>query len=65
MVEFLPQFIDWMNTDLIPLSKQLNGDTRLAVVRGDVYERLLGAPSHLRWDAILVSWTAPLWSQNS
>lgn len=54
VVEFLPQVIDWMNADLIPLSKQLTGDTRLAVVQGDVYERLLSAPSQQRWDAILV-----------
>ncbi|WP_145072774.1 spermidine synthase [Aureliella helgolandensis] len=54
VVEFLPQVIDWMNADLIPLSERLKDDSRLTVVQGDVYERLLSAPSQLRWDAILI-----------
>jgi spermidine synthase len=53
VVEFLPQVIEWLEQDLIPLSAALKGDERLSVVRGDVYAWLAGKPAEA-FDLILI-----------
>lgn len=53
VVEFLPQVVDWLERDLIPLSGALKADDRFATVAGDVYARLAGAPAET-FDLILV-----------
>jgi spermidine synthase len=53
VVEFLPQVIDWLERDLVPLSAELKAETRLAVTQGDVYARLAEAPTE-RFDLILI-----------
>ena len=40
VIEFLPQVIGWTKDGLIPLSEQLNSDSRLTITHGDVYARL-------------------------
>jgi spermidine synthase len=54
VIEFLPQVIRWMRAGLTPLAEELNGDSRLAVVEGDVYGRLLSDPPAETFDAILI-----------
>ncbi len=53
VVEFLPQVIDWLDRGLVPLADELKGDSRFAVVEGDVYDRLSGPPGR-KWDMILI-----------
>jgi spermidine synthase len=53
VVEYLPQVIEWMEQDLVPLARDLKADSRLAVVEDDVYDRLWGAPER-RYDLILI-----------
>lgn len=53
VVEFLPQVVDWLERDLVPLSGELKADERFAPVLGDVYARLAGPPSE-RFDLILI-----------
>ncbi|MFW6089179.1 MAG: spermidine synthase [Gemmatimonadota bacterium] len=53
VVEFLPQVIDWLESDLVPLSEPLKRDRRFRAVRGDAYARLAGPPSE-RFDLILI-----------
>ncbi|NIA21771.1 MAG: spermidine synthase [Anaerolineaceae bacterium] len=53
VVEFLPQVIDWLDRGLAPLADELKSDSRLAVVEGDVYDRLSGPPGR-KWDLILI-----------
>lgn len=52
-IEFLPQLIDWLNQDLVPLAGELKADPRMSVVEGDVYARLAAAPETL-YDLILI-----------
>ncbi len=52
-VELLPQVIDWLESDLIPLSSELKADDRLVTVEGDVYARLAGPPDE-PFDLILI-----------
>lgn len=52
-MEFLPQVIDWLERDLIPLSAELKADPRFATLIGDVYARLAEDPSD-RFDLILI-----------
>ena len=47
VVELLPQVIDWLASGLVPLSAELNNEPRLAVIQGDVYQRLAGPPGKL------------------
>lgn len=56
VVEYLPQVIDWLTQRLIPTAGELNGDARLRVTQGDIYERLLAPPSQSAsaHDAILI-----------
>ena len=53
VVEFLPQVIDWLVRGLVPLSAELNGESRLQISQGDVYRRLAGQPANL-FDVILI-----------
>ncbi|MEX2581869.1 MAG: spermidine synthase [Gemmatimonadota bacterium] len=53
VVELLPQVIDWLNEDLVPLSTELKRDGRFRPVIGDVYARLVGAPTDT-FDIILI-----------
>jgi spermidine synthase len=52
-VELLPQVIDWLEGDLVPLSSELKADDRFRAVHGDVYGRLAGPPGE-RHDLILI-----------
>lgn len=54
VVEFLPQVIGWLRDGLVPLADVLTGDTRLRITQGDVYAKLLAAPDHARFDAVLI-----------
>jgi spermidine synthase len=53
VVELLPQVIDWLRQGLVPLSPELNGESRLVVTQGDVYQWLAGPPNEL-FDVILI-----------
>jgi spermidine synthase len=53
VVEFLPQVIDWMMRDLVPLGPALKADGRFTTAAGDVYARLAAAPAQ-RFDLILI-----------
>jgi len=53
VVELLPQVIDWLLTNQVPLSPELNGDQRFEAVPGDIYA-LLASPAERRFDLILV-----------
>ncbi len=53
VLELLPQVIDWLESDLIPLSSELKSEPRFSVRSGDVYAWLEG-PSVERWDLILI-----------
>lgn len=53
VVEYLPQVIGWFEKNLIPLASQLHADARLAVVRGDIYQRLTSPPTK-QFDLIVV-----------
>jgi spermidine synthase len=45
VVEFVPAVIEWMRAGLMPLSSQLNSDSRVSFVSGDVFERLSLPPN--------------------
>jgi spermidine synthase len=53
VIEFLPQVIGWLEQGLVPLSDELNGEVRLQVTRGDVYQYLAAAPPR-KYDLILI-----------
>lgn len=53
VVEYLPQVIDWLDQDLIPLAAALKADERLRVVEGDVYD-ILSRPPAGTYDLILI-----------
>jgi spermidine synthase len=53
VVEFLPQVIDWVQRDLIPLSAELKGDERVRILADDIYARLAAEPAE-RFDLILI-----------
>lgn len=53
VVEFLPQVIDWLEQELVPLSAELKADNRLKVTQGDVYQRLTSPPQQ-QHDLILI-----------
>jgi spermidine synthase len=45
VIEFLPQVISWLAEGMVPLSEELNADSRLQVTHGDVYQKLLNPPT--------------------
>jgi len=53
VLELLPQVIDWVSRDLIPLAPILRAEPRLRVTEGDVFDYLARPPGKLR-DAILI-----------
>jgi spermidine synthase len=53
VVEFLPQVIDWLQRELVPLGAALNADPRFTTVAGDIYALLAAAPGE-RFDLILI-----------
>jgi spermidine synthase len=53
VVEYLPQVIAWIEQDLVPLASQLDADDRVAIVEGDVYDRLARSPAQT-YDLILI-----------
>jgi len=53
VVEFLPQVVEWLDRDLLPLAGELKADTRFAVSEGDIYARLAGEPQG-HFDLILI-----------
>lgn len=54
VIEFLPPVIEWLNNDLIPLSQPLKLDSRISIVLGDIYQRLLKDVDVPQWDGILI-----------
>jgi spermidine synthase len=44
VVEFAPAVIAWMEEGLVPLSSRLAGEPRVAIVEGDVFQRLALPP---------------------
>ena len=54
VVEFLPPVIAWLRSGLVPLSEELNQESRLHVHQGDVYRRLLEPPRGAAYHAILI-----------
>ena len=53
VVEKMDFVIDWMRAGQLPLSEQFSNDSRIAIVKGDVYQDLLG-PASATYDLILV-----------
>ena len=53
VLELLPQVIDWVSRDLVPLARMLRAEPRLRVKEGDVFEHLANPPGKLH-DAILI-----------
>jgi spermidine synthase len=53
VVEFLPQVIGWMERGLVPLSDQLNTESRLSISNGDIYARL-AEPASQQFDLIAI-----------
>lgn len=53
VVEFLPAVIDWVAKGLIPLAEELQEETRLNLIRGDVYDLLTSSPKR-KWDLVLI-----------
>jgi spermidine synthase len=53
VVEKMDFVTDWMAEGLLPLSETLANEERLSIVLGDVYDELLGPPTHA-YDVILV-----------
>ncbi len=54
VVELLPQVIDWLKNGLVPLSSELQAESRLSIVLDDVYERMMRAPSDKLYDVIMI-----------
>ena len=52
-IELLPQVIGWMRDGLIPLSDELNGDSRFGVAEADIYT-MLASPPKRQYDLILI-----------
>ena len=53
VVEFLPQVVGWLRDGLVPLSEELNAESRLHVIEGDVYA-MLATPPERHFDLILI-----------
>jgi spermidine synthase len=53
VIELLPQVIEWLEQDLIPLSSVLTADERFHVVQGDAFAYLAG-PASEPFDVILI-----------
>ena len=53
VIEYLPQVIEWLAQGMVPLSEELNAESRLHVTHGDVYQKLLSPPEESH-DLILI-----------
>ncbi len=53
VVDLLPQVIAWLEQGMVPLSSELNSESRLAIHQGDIYGRLAG-PAAAQFDIILI-----------
>lgn len=53
VVEYLQQVIDWLHEGLVPLSNMLGAASNLNIIHGDVYAKLLDAPS-ATYDLIVI-----------
>jgi spermidine synthase len=53
VVELLPQVIEWLERDLVPLAPALKADPRFTTAAGDVYALLAAAPGET-FDLILI-----------
>lgn len=53
VIEYLPQVLDWLNDDLIPLSTELKSASRLSLQAGDVYQHLLSEAKR-KFDLIVI-----------
>ncbi|MEO2046244.1 MAG: hypothetical protein ABGX16_06680 [Pirellulales bacterium] len=53
VVEYLPQVLDWLREELIPLSTELNAAEHLRLTPGDIYQRLL-SESEEQFDLIVI-----------
>lgn len=54
VIEYLPQVIQWLADDLVPLSEVLQKDERFVTVQSDIYAYLLREPGARLWDVILI-----------
>lgn len=53
VVEYLQPVIDWYRDGLVPLSPERNAAKSLQLIRGDIYQRLLGQPGQ-QYDLIVI-----------
>ncbi|MGB7347442.1 MAG: hypothetical protein WBD20_24680, partial [Pirellulaceae bacterium] len=53
VAELLPEVISWMQQGLVPLSNELNGESRLQLTQCDVYRRLATSPES-KFDVIII-----------
>lgn len=53
VVELLPEVVDWVERDLVPLASELKSDPRFRTVPADVYAWLMEPPRE-RFDLILI-----------
>ena len=53
VVELLPQVISWLQQGLVPLSTELNAESRLTLSQGDVYRKLAEPPTE-EFDIIMI-----------
>jgi spermidine synthase len=53
VIEYLPQVIGWLKQGMVPLSEELNAESRLLVTHSDVYQKLLDPPTE-KHDLILI-----------
>ncbi len=53
VIEFLPQVIDWLKNGMVPLSEEMNADSRVNLIQDDVYARLTG-PVQEQYDLIII-----------
>lgn len=54
VVELLPQVVDWLERDLLPLSDEIKADGRFRTETGDFFVRMAGPPPGEPFDLILV-----------
>ncbi len=53
VIEFVPEIIEWFESDLMPLAAALRADSRFALVEDDVYARLT-EPATQCYDLIVI-----------
>jgi spermidine synthase len=53
VIEYLPQVLDWLQAELIPLAPELKHAEHLQLTSGDIYQRLLSEPGE-KYDLIVI-----------